>query len=137
MDYIENALSYEDYRRLRQSVGWTVFSKTQAENSLKNGLYTVAASRNGQIVGMGRLIGDGMYYMIVDLVVQPVDQQMGIGSKILNMIVDYVERETPSGGRSSVQLIAEKGKEIFYEKRGFKMIPHEFCGPAMRRIIRK
>ena len=113
MDYIENALSYEDYRRLRQSVGWTVFSKTQAENSLKNGLYTVAASRNGQIVGMGRLIGDGMYCMIVDLVVQPVDQQMGIGSKILNMIVDYVERETPSGGRSSIQLIAEKGKEIF------------------------
>lgn len=113
MDYIENALSYEDYRRLRQSVGWTVFSKTQAESSLKNGLYTVAASRNGQIVGMGRLIGDGMYCMIVDLVVQPVDQQMGIGSKILNMIVDYVERETPSGGRSSIQLIAEKGKEIF------------------------
>lgn len=137
MDYIENALSYEDYCRLRQSVGWTNFSKVQAENSLKNNLYTVAASENHQVVGMGRLIGDGMYYMIVDIVVQPTYQQMGIGSKILNMIVDYVDRETPFGGRSSIQLIAEKGKEAFYEKRGFKVIPHEFCGSGMRKVIRK
>lgn len=137
MDYIENALSYEDYCRLRQSVGWTNFSKVQAENSLKNNLYTVAASKNHQVVGMGRLIGDGMYYMIVDIVVQPPYQQMGIGSKILNMIVDYVDRETPFGGRSSIQLIAEKGKEAFYEKRGFKVIPHEFCGSGMRKVIRK
>ena len=46
-------------------------------------------------------------------------------------------KETPVGGRSSIQLIAEKGKESFYEKLGFKSIPHEFCGSAMRKVIRK
>lgn len=137
MDYKENTLSYDDYCRIRQSVGWTNFSKTQTEKSLEKSLYTVVANSDGQAVGMGRLIGDGMYYMIVDIVVLPTYQKMGIGSTILNMIVDYVNRETPVGGRSSIQLIAEKGKEKFYEKRGFKIIPHDFCGSGMRKVIRK
>ena len=137
MDYKENTLSYEDYCRLRQSVGWTNFSKTQTEKSLERSLYTVVANSDDQAVGMGRLIGDGMYYMIVDIVVLPTYQKLGIGSTILNMIVDYVNRETPVGGRSSIQLIAEKGKEKFYEKRGFKIIPHDFCGSGMRKVIRK
>lgn len=137
MEYKENNLSYEDYCRLRQSVGWTNFSKTQTEKSLERSLYTVVADNDGQAVGMGSLIGDGMYYMIVDIVVLPTYQKMGIGSTMLNMIVDYVNRETSVGGRSSIQLIAEKGKEKFYEKRGFKVIPHEFCGSGMRKVIRK
>lgn len=48
MEYKENILVYEDYCNLRESVG------------------------------MGRLIGDGMYYMIVDVVVQPDYQKQGI-----------------------------------------------------------
>ena len=128
MNYKENTLCYEEYCKLRESVGWINFSRTQTEKSLQNSLYTVAAEEDNQVVGMGRLIGDGMYYMIVDIVVQPAYQQMGIGSKILNMIIEYVDSATPGGGRSSIQLIAEKGKETFYESRGFKIIPHEFCG---------
>ena len=137
MNYKENTLSYEEYCKLRESVGWINFSRTQTEKSLQNSLYTVAAEEDNQVVGMGRLIGDGMYYMIVDIVVQPAYQQMGIGSKILNMIIEYVDSATPGGGRSSIQLIAEKGKETFYESRGFKIIPHEFCGSGMRKVIRK
>ena len=137
MNYKENTLCYEEYCKLRESVGWINFSRTQTEKSLQNSLYTVAAEEDNQVVGMGRLIGDGMYYMIVDIVVQPAYQQMGIGSKILNMIIEYVDSATPGGGRSSIQLIAEKGKETFYESRGFKIIPHEFCGPGMRKVIRK
>ena len=137
MNYKENTLCYEEYCKLRESVGWINFSGTQTEKSLQNSLYTVAAEEDNQVVGMGRLIGDGMYYMIVDIVVQPAYQQMGIGSKILNMIIEYVDSATPGGGRSSIQLIAEKGKETFYESRGFKIIPHEFCGSGMRKVIRK
>ena len=137
MDYKENILCYEDYCRLRESVEWLNFSQVQTEKSLNNSLYTVVAMKDNQAVGMGRLIGDGMYYIIVDVVVQPACQKLGIGSKIVDMIIEYVDRETPGGGRSSIQLIAEKGKESFYEKRGFKIIPHEFCGSGMRKVIRK
>ena len=37
MEYKENILGYEDYCRLRESVGWLNFSKVQAEKSLKIG----------------------------------------------------------------------------------------------------
>ena len=137
MEYKENVLFYEDYCELRKSVGWLLFSKEQTQKALANSLYTVIAVKDSQTVGMGRLIGDGMYYMVVDIVVRPNYQRQGIGNKIINMIIEYVDRETPIGGRSSIHLIAEKGKETFYEKIGFRIIPHEFCGSGMRKVIRK
>ncbi len=137
MIYRENALSYDDYYRLRESVAWLNFSREQTEKALNNSLYTVVAEDDGKVVGMGRMTGDGLYYLIVDIVVQPDHQKKGIGSAIIDMMIDYVDRETPIGGRSSVQLTAEKGKETFYEKKGFKLIPHEHCGSGMRKIIRK
>lgn len=137
MEYIENALSYEDYYTLRKSVGWNTFSKEQAKNALNNSLYTVTAVENKKTATMGRLIGDGQYYMIVDVIVHPDYQKQKIGTSILNMLLTYVHNHTPAGGRSSIHLIAEKGKESFYESLGFKRIPHEFCGSGMRKVIYK
>lgn len=137
MNFRENVLCCDDYYRLRESVGWHNFSRAQAEKSLKNSLYTVTVEKDGQVIGMGRLIGDGTYFIIVDIVVQPADQRQGIGSQIIDLLLAYVDRETPPGGRSSIQLIAEKGKEAFYIKKGFKLIPHEFCGSGMRKVIHK
>lgn len=135
MEYKENVLSYENYYRLRACVGWTNFSATQAQTALANSLYTVTAVESNETVAMGRLIGDGQYYMIVDVIVHPDFQKQKIGTSILNMLLKYADNHTPSGGRSSIQLIAEKGTESFYETLGFKRIPHEFCGSGMRKII--
>jgi len=137
MEYRENVLNYEDYCTLRKSVDWQLFSEDQMRQALNNSLYTVSVVEGEQTVGMGRLIGDGMYYMIADIVVSPVFQNYGIGTNITNMLLKYVEDKTPVGGRSSIQLIAEKGKEPFYEKLGFKLIPHDFCGSGMRKVVRK
>ena len=137
MEYQENVLCYEDYCRLRKSVGWTNFSKEQTQAALSNSLYTVAVFENSQAVGMGRLIGDGMYLVIADIVVNPVYQGKGIGSKIVSMLIEYTTKELPDGGRTSIQLISEKGKEPFYEKLGFKRIPNDFCGSGMKMVIRK
>lgn len=138
MEYKENVLTYEDYFNLRESVGWMNFSKEQTQKAPLNSIYTVIAVDDyGDAVGMGRLTGDGMYYMIVDIAVCPDYQKKGIGTEIINMLITYVSGETPVGGRSSIQLIAEKGKESFYEKIGFKKIPHECCGFGMRKVIRK
>lgn len=137
MEYRENMLNYNDYYRLRESVQWINFSKIQTLKALNNSLYTVIAVENDHTVGMGRLIGDGLYYMIVDIIVHPDYQKRGIGSNIVNRMIDYVSGQTPVGGRSSIHLTAEKGKEDFYKKFGFKLIPHDFCGSGMRKVIRK
>lgn len=137
MTYTEKEISYADYVRLRESVNWNNFFKEQTEKCLKNTLYSIEVIDNDSIIGMGRLIGDGMYYMMVDIIVEPSYQGKGIGSNIVNKLIEYVHRETPVGGRSSILLVAEKGKESFYEKLGFQFIPHGFCGSAMRKVIRK
>lgn len=137
MEFKENQLTYGDYISLRSSVGWSNFAKEQTLKCIDGSLHNITVVENNQTIAMGRLIGDGMYYMIVDVVVKPEYQKQGIGSRIVDMLLDYVEKNTPAGGRSSVQLIAEKGKEDFYIKKGFKLIPHEFCGAGMRKVIRK
>ena len=136
MEYRKNELTYEDYIALRNSVGWNNFAEEQVSKSINNAILNITVIDEGETVAMGRLIGDGIYYLIVDVVVQPEHQGQGIGSTIIDMLLKYVEEHTPNGGRASVQLIAEKGKEEFYINRGFKLIPHEFCGSGMRRIIR-
>ena len=137
MKYCINELTYEDYILLRSSVGWENFSKEQAIQSIKNSLYSVTVIEDNHAIAMGRLLGDGLYYLIVDIVVMPEYQNKGIGSRIIDMLLDYVDINTPIGGRASVQLIAEKGAEDFYIRKGFKTIPHEFCGSALRKIYRK
>jgi Predicted acetyltransferase len=137
MTYKENTLQYGDYFKLRESVGWNNFSKEQIIRALENSLYDIVAVDNEHVVGMGRLIGDGLYYTVVDIVVSPEYQGKGIGSELIKRILDYADSQTPSGGRASIQLIAEKGKEPFYEKMGFKKIPHEYCGAGMRKVIHK
>lgn len=137
MEYRKNCLTYQDYVSLRSSVGWSNFSKKQASEAINNSLYNISVVNENETIAMGRLVGDGFYYMIVDVVVKPEFQGMGIGSKIIDMLLEYVDNRTPKGGRSSVQLIAAPGKEDFYIKKGFKLIPHESCGSGMRKVICK
>ena len=137
MEYRENCLTYQEYVSLRSSVGWNNTAAEQASKAINNSLYNITAVDNDRTIAMGRLIGDGIYYLIVDVVVNPEFQGKGIGSKIIDMMLEYIDRRTPIRGRSSIQLIAEPGKEEFYLKKGFKLIPHEFCGSGMRKVIKK
>lgn len=137
MFYKENSLQYEDYFNLRQCIGWDNLSQEQTIRALKNSLYDIIAIDNERVIGMGRLIGDGLYYIIVDVIVIPEYQGKRIGSELIKRILDYAYNQTPSGSRASIQLISESGKEPFYEKMGFKKIPHENCGSGMRKIIHK
>lgn len=137
MEYKKNVLTYDIYCELRKSVEWMDLPKLKIKNSIKSSIYTITVFNENVAVGMGRLIGDGIYYVIVDIIVNPDYQRKGIGSKIIKMLIDYVDKQTIVGSRSSIQLISEKGKENFYEQLGFKKIPHEYCGSGMRKVIRK
>lgn len=133
--YFDEIPDVETYHELRMAVDWCVFCREQSETALKNSCFCVVAKDENQTVAMGRVVGDGMYYTIVDVMVRPKYQGQKIGTAIINRLVELINGGIPEGGRTSIQLIAALGKEGFYVKQGFKVLPNENCGPALRKVI--
>ena len=75
----ENMLDIDTYMNLRAAVGWKVLKEEQALLALKNSIFTVTASIDDKVVGMGRMVGDGaVICYIQDLVVHPSYQKLGV-----------------------------------------------------------
>ena len=90
------------------------------ERALANNLYDVIAVKDDEVIGMGRLVGDGvMYWYLQEIVVLPEYQGEGIGTAIVNKLLEYISEHTEEGNFTSVGLTAAEGKEGFYERFGF------------------
>ena len=137
MAFKENEITVDIYCKLRSSVKWSNFRIEQTARGLSRSLYSLVAFDTNKPIGMGRVVGDGIYNIICDVVVDPDYQGKGIGTEIMSRLLNYLKEQTPENGRTSIQLIAERGKETFYEKFGFKSVPNENSGSGMRMIIRK
>lgn len=133
---IENNLSPFEYNNLRKSIGWDVKEKDIAENAIKNSVIVKKAVYRGMTVGMARVIGDGIYYLIVDVIVDPAYQRKGIGRKIINEIEEDIRNKTKNGQKCSINLISINGKEEFYEKCGFRKVPFDYTGFGMIKKIK-
>lgn len=131
-ELLENRLTPEDFVRLRTDAGFMATPIEQAEKALANSLYCVTARWNGQVVGMGRLVGDGvMYWYLQEIIVHPDHQGKGIGKSIVNRLLEHIRTAAMPGTRVTVGLMAAKGKDAFYEQFGFFRRPNESCGAGM------
>lgn len=75
---------------------------------------TVFVRYDGQLVGFGRALSDGVYQSaIYDVAVRPEYQDRGVGS----LMVQHILGQLPKG---NVILYASPGKEAFYETLGFR-----------------
>lgn len=130
---VENEISLEEYLTLREKVGWKKLTDKQATQALANCLYKVkAVDEDGQVVGMGRVVGDGaVVCYIQDLIVIPKVQKLGIGSMIIQKLKAYVEAIREEGSTMMLCLMCAKGREPFYEKHGFIQRPTDTLGPGM------
>ena len=76
---------------------------------------------NNEVVGMGRIVGDGvMYWYLQEIIVLPEYQGKGIGTGIVNYLLDYIKKHTEDETFTSVGLTAAEGKTSFYERFGFQ-----------------
>ena len=133
----ENVLDVDTYFSLREQVGWVKLSDNQAQKAVGNCLFNVCAYIDGVPVGMGRVVGDGaVVSYIQDLVVLPDAQKQGVGSAILNRLIEYVQSITENGTTMMLCLMCAKGREEFYIKHGFIARPTDSLGPGMIRYIK-
>ncbi len=130
---IKNDISEEEYLYLREKVGWVKLSEKQTLSAIKNSLYIVkAVDDDGNIIGMGRIVGDGaVICYIQDLVVIPEAQGQGVGSLIINELIDYVDSIKEDETTMMLCLMCAKGREKFYEKHNFIARPTDKLGPGM------
>lgn len=120
-----------EYKRLRNLVGWWDTDPGATERALRNSLFSVVAIEDNAVVGFGRISGDGgLYFYIQDLIVAPEYQAKGIGTSLMNELMNYIEGNAEPG--SCIAIMAAKGLEKFYTKFGFKT--RDIDAPGMYQV---
>jgi len=117
-DLVVEVPSSETYRHLRAAAGLSPKTAEAAAAGLPNTLFAVLVRKDGRVVGMGRLVGDGgLFFQVVDIAVEPRHQGRGLGKAIVGKIVEHVRATAPTG--AYVSLMADGRANRLYSQFGF------------------
>ena len=118
VELIERFPGADDYCRLRADAGMAPRTLDAAQRGLPNTLYGVSLLLDGEVVGMGRVIGDGgCFFVVVDIAVAPALQGQGLGKRIMAALDDWLRANAPSS--AVVSLAADGDAKHLYAKFGF------------------
>jgi len=132
----ENVSPIEDFIALREIVGWGTSPYRQIEIGLKNSWYIMSVEYEGRVIGMGRIVGDGVTICYIqDVIVLPAYQGKGIGTAIMEHLIAHIKKTGLESTNIIVGLFAAKDKEGFYNKFGFYVRPNEHRGAGMEMIM--
>ena len=130
----ESPPSAEDFTSLRKLIGWSNPCLSVVQKSIDASLFWATIYLDNNLVGCGRVVGDGaMYFYIQDVTIHPEHQNKGLGSKIMNTLIAHLESCCAPG--ATIGLLAAHGKESFYLKFGFKPRDGQSLGLGMCRFI--
>jgi GNAT superfamily N-acetyltransferase len=131
---VERCPSVEEYCRLISAVGWKPRDREAIVRALASSLFAVCVESDGEVIGMGRVIGDGgLHYYLTDVVVVPAHQHHGLGSRIVAALTKYVE--SVPFKNTWVGLFPVEGTAEFYAHFGYKA--QRPSGPAMFRWLNR
>jgi GNAT superfamily N-acetyltransferase len=108
-----------EHRQIAEAVGWSgSFDWETLPASLEASVSGVVARVGQRVVGMGRLVGDGVkYFYIQDVAVIPECQGQGVGKAIIDGLLLHVARIAPS--TAFVGLFSTEQATEVYASRGF------------------
>ncbi len=108
-----------EHRRLAEVVGWRDgFDWTSLPASLDASLFGVVGLAGDEVVGMGRLVGDGVkYFYVQDVAVDPAWQGRGIGQAIVETLLAWIGETAPS--TAFVGLFSTDEAMPLYRRNGF------------------
>ncbi len=120
MKILENIDNVKEFNELYDAVGWGSYEEEISKKALSNNIYSVSIYDNNNIIGYGRIIGDGIVFLYIhDIMVKPEYQGKGIGKTIMNKLLDKIHELQKVNPDLRTYLGASKGKEEFYKKCGF------------------
>ena len=120
MKILENIDNVKEFNELYDAVGWGSYEEEISKKALSNNIYSVSIYDNNNIIGYGRIIGDGIVFLYIhDIMVKPEYQGKGIGKTIMNKLLSKIHELQKVNPDLRTYLGASKGKEEFYKKCGF------------------
>lgn len=134
--YPESVLQLEvpavkEYLALRVAAGLSAMSPAGAREGLRASWCAVCVRADGELIGMGRVVGDGgLFLFVVDIAVAPAWQRRGVGRRIMQALMEQVHARAYS--RTMVGLIADGTANRFYEQFGFKLVAPAAQGMLLR-----
>ena len=118
IELLESFPDASTYRRLRAETGLSSKTHEAAERGLANTLYGVSLLHAGEVVGMGRVIGDnGTVFAVVDIAVRRDYQGQGLGKRIMAALDAWLRANAPAS--AYVMLIADGEAKHLYAQFGF------------------
>ncbi|MBU5591675.1 GNAT family N-acetyltransferase [Clostridium sp. MSJ-4] len=130
-DYrVEPPNDFKELLDLYDALGWNSLNLTADElrQMCMDSWYSVYAFKENKLVGMGRIISDGVITgVICGVCVLPDYQSRGIGKEIISRLVQYCEER-----RVIPQLLCVEKLEPYYEKMGFKKFSIGMTGDINR-----
>ncbi|PHV39669.1 N-acetyltransferase [Janthinobacterium sp. BJB304] len=124
--------SIATYQQLRVVAGLSAKTAEAAAKGLPNSLFAVQVLHGDEVVGMGRVIGDGgCFYQVVDIAVLPAHQGKGLGKLIMREIRQFIDSDVPES--AYVSLIADGQAQDLYAQFGFKHTAPASVGMALKR----
>ena len=124
----------DEYLALRKVCGLSDRGKDASKMGLSNSIYSVIIRRSTdqELVGMGRLIGDGgTAYQIVDIAVHPSEQGKGLAKNIMQLLMTHIENEVDP--QAYINLIADCPADNLYKQFGFVETAPESLGMYLKR----
>jgi GNAT superfamily N-acetyltransferase len=121
----------EEYLALRVAAGLSAMSHAGAREGLRASWCSVCVRMAGELIGMGRVVGDGgLFLFVVDIAVAPAWQRRGLGRRIMQALMEQVHaRVFP---RTMVGLIADGTAHRLYEQFGFRVVAPAARGMLLR-----
>lgn len=88
----------DEHGSLADSVGWSDhFDSGSIGASIAGSSFGVVALKDGEAVGMGRVVGDGVHYFYLqDIIVRPDHSDDGLGSQIVGHLLDRIAATAPT-----------------------------------------
>ena len=127
VDLSQELPTVDEYCALRILTGLSAMDPVAAVEALPRSLHAVTLRDDGRLVGMGRVVGDGLQVQVVDIAVHPDAQGQGLSRMIMDNIMEFIET-LPSS--TIVNLFADI--DWLYQKFGF-VVPEHTTGMSLRR----
>lgn len=128
MEFTHKIPTVEAYNQLRVNAGMnSTKPHSEVKKALEGTLFLVSVYKDDELIGLGRIVGDGgVAFIVCDIIVDKRFQRRGIANKMMQIIDQWFDENTQES--SFITLLAKVPADRLYHKYHFDYIGEDRVG---------